>query len=210
MKWHPLCLKFELMTGADWERFKEGIRATKGVKTQRALYRMVKGERQGLDGRQRYLACKELGLPCRLMRVRVPDKDVAGFILAHQFNRRHISAESRQSIIEQLRAEGQSYRQIAETLNTGKSTVHRAGSGTTVPGGTVTGRDGRTQPASRPSVASYYPVSRLVRSVDDVLGEIDECAKSYGLEPHDDDAGQLRGLAMQLRIRLERWGESLS
>lgn len=210
MKWHPLCLKFDLMTGDDWERFKAGIKATKGVKTQRALYRVVKGQRQGLDGRQRYLACKELGLPCRLMRVRVSDKDVQSFILAHQFNRRHISAETRQAIIEELRAEGQSFRQIAETLNTSKSTVHRAGSSASVPGGTVTGKDGRTQPAHRPTVATYYPVSRLVRSVDDVIGEINECAKSYGLEDHDDEAGQLRGLAMQLRIRLERWGESLS
>ena len=116
MKWHPLCLKFPPLAGDDLTRFLAGIKASGGIKTSQVLYRVVKGQRQGLEGKQRYDACKQLKLPCRMQRVRVKDKDVADFIIRHNCNRRHLDSATRLALIEQLKAEGQSNVRIAEAL----------------------------------------------------------------------------------------------
>jgi hypothetical protein len=61
MDWHPFAETFPLLKGAEWEAFKADIQKTNGP-AQRAAYRVVNGQKQGLDGRNRFRACQELGI----------------------------------------------------------------------------------------------------------------------------------------------------
>jgi transposase-like protein len=125
MEWHPFAAKFPLLEGEEWKAFKESIRKTKGNEVP-VVYRMVKGNRQGIDGRNRELACLELKLECTYEKRFFEDEaEVRDFILRRNVLRRHMSKELRQEIVGELHADGQSTRQIAGTLGVGKSTVER-------------------------------------------------------------------------------------
>jgi transposase-like protein len=167
MEFHPFAEKLPFIEdGPEWEAFKASIKATGGIKDNPILYREVNGQAQGLDGRNRAKACKELRIKPKYKKVKVKDEDVKTFILRHNVLRRHLTPEMRRAIVAELREDGQSTRQIAETLGTSKDTVHRdlqelAESGvsneTTGPENpseklrpaTVTGRDGKSYPATK-------------------------------------------------------------
>src|SRR5262245_41600943 len=119
MDWHPFVEKFPLLEGAEWEAFKAGVKKTGGVKKNRPKYRVLPdGTKQGLDSRNRYRACKELGIKCDLEKVTVPDDEVIEFILRHNVRRRHMTAELRERLVIELKHEGESNRTIASTLGT--------------------------------------------------------------------------------------------
>lgn len=80
------------------------------------------------------------------------DEERAGFALAANLFRRHLTKRQRAELAVTLRARGWSERRIAEALGIGAATVHRDLG--TAPDGAVperiTGKDGRSQPARRP------------------------------------------------------------
>jgi transposase-like protein len=170
MNWHPFAERFPLIEGEEREALQTSIRKTNGVDEQPVLYRVVDGRKQGLDGRNRFLICRELGIKCRMKRVVVADEDVKDFILRRNVHRRHMTREVRQQIVTELRADGESTRQIAQVLGVDPKTVRRdlasggafappgsAKNGQTEPcSGTVRGRDGKiysaTTPASEPKI----------------------------------------------------------
>jgi ParB-like chromosome segregation protein Spo0J len=124
MNWHPFAEKFPLMEGEEWKSFKESIRQTKGPE-QPVTFRMHKGQKQGLDGRNRYRACQELGIECPMQKVFVDENDVKDYIIRRNVHRRHLTREFRQELVAELRADGKSVRAIADTLRVGVGTVHR-------------------------------------------------------------------------------------
>jgi hypothetical protein len=158
MNWHPFAEKFPLLEGEEWSRFKESIARTHGNE-EPILYRVVNGKQEGIDGRNRYRACEELGLPPQLKQIAVDDDEVRDFILRRNVHRRHLTRELRQELVGDLRAEGKSTRQIAQTLGVSQTTVVtdlKAGERNRSPEA-VTGRDGKTYPATAPPVQPLHP-----------------------------------------------------
>jgi hypothetical protein len=155
MQWHPLAEKFNYLDGDDWKEFKAGIKATGGCKEDPVKYRVLPdGKMQGLDGRMRYKACKELGLKCEMKKVTVPDEEVVNYILRRNVNRRHMDADLRQRLVIELRHEGESLRTIASTLGVDEKTVRNDLSGpgaeySAPDGGKVTGKDGKQYEATK-------------------------------------------------------------
>src|SRR5438105_5299423 len=123
MNWHPFSEKFPLLEGQEWEDFKASIRKDKG-KIRSIEYRMVGGEKQGIDGRNRLKACRELKIKCPTKRVVLADEEVKDHVIRRNItDRRHMTKELRQSIVAELRADGESTRQIAEALAVSQATV---------------------------------------------------------------------------------------
>jgi transposase-like protein len=171
-------MKFPVPEGDAWESFKQSIKETNGNAEDPIVYRVVNGERQGIDGRSREKACLELGIEPTYDEIDLADEEVVPFILRRNLYRRHLSAELRRQLVAELRTEGKSTRQIAETLGVGKSTVERDIKETraTVPNGTVEGRDGRARPATqtraervgqRPPTPFVIPESGRIEPGDD-------------------------------------------
>jgi hypothetical protein len=168
VNYHPFAEKFPLIHGEQWESFKASIAETKGPE-QAVAYRMVKGAKQGLDGRNREKACEELGIPCRYEKVCIEDKDVKAYILRRNVHRRHLTPELRREIVGELRADGQSTRTIAETLGVNQATVVRDlkiadtariesnGPGDANASPAVKGADGKIYPAKAPAKVAPPP-----------------------------------------------------
>jgi hypothetical protein len=177
MEWHPFAEKFPLLEGAEWEAFKASIKAT-GRNEQPITYRMVRGRKQGLDGRNRYRACQELGIKPRMEKVFLSDGQVKDYIIRRNVHRRHLTPELRREIVGELRQEGKSTREIADIVGVSNATVARDLDGThkQSPVTNVTpdlnpsvsdppriaGRDGKSyaaeQPARQPSAAKAGPL----------------------------------------------------
>ena len=154
LEFHPFAERFPIMEGEEWETFRESIKATNGPEHPIA-YRMVKGKRQGLDGRNRLRACDELGLQCPMEEIKVSDDGVKDFILCRNVHRRHMTRELRQQIVAELREDGESIREIADAIGVPKSTVaddiaQVSGTGHLEEPEKVTGKDGKTYSASNP------------------------------------------------------------
>jgi hypothetical protein len=148
--WHPFTLKFPDIEGEAWESFTASIRKTHGVVDNPVLYRVIDGQNQGLDGRNRLRACQELKLKCAMKRVEVPDEEVIEFILRQNLHRRHLTPELRQALVAELRTDGKSIRRIAGALGVSPSTVQEDLSSQVYQSGTpatVVGRDGKTYPS---------------------------------------------------------------
>jgi transposase len=123
MEWHPFAAKFPLLEGEEWKAFKESIRKTKGNEVP-VVYRLVEGNKQGIDGRNRERACLELKLECNYEKRFFDDEaKIRDYIIRRNVHRRHMSKELRQEIVGELRADGQSTRQIAEKLGVSQSTI---------------------------------------------------------------------------------------
>jgi len=155
-QWHPLSEQFGKIE--DWPTFLESIKKTKGNE-HAILYRIVDGKKQGLDGRNRQTACRELRLKCKTRCVRVPDEEVEDFIIRCNVYRRHLDADSRGRIVSLLSKEGNTVRDIAGALGVGKSTVQRdlsTNDNASVPNGTngqnscVTDKKGRKKKKPAP------------------------------------------------------------
>lgn len=153
LDFHPIAEKFPRITGPAWELFKESILAT-GGNEEPVRYRVVGGTKQGLDGRNRYCACQDLRLPCKMEEVEVTDEDVEDWIIRRNFYRRHLDPADRAAVVAVLHKDGKSYRNIAKLLGisygTVRNDVKRSGEQgcSPEPPPRVTGLDGKSYPAS--------------------------------------------------------------
>jgi hypothetical protein len=152
LDWHPFAEKFPLLEGSEWESFVASIEAT-GNNEVPITYRMVGRRMQGLDGRNRYLACQKLGIKPRMNKVHIADTQVKDYIIRRNVNRRHLTPELRREIVGELRADGKSIREIAELTGASVGTVHadlKSGVQNRTPEA-VLGRDGKSYPAQQPT-----------------------------------------------------------
>jgi hypothetical protein len=161
MDWHPYARSYPLLDGDDRASFRADI-GKRGLQ-EPIKYRMIGGQKQGLDGRNRKRECEELGIECSELCVHVPDEEVEAYIDSLNLHRRHLTGEARRTRVIFMRANGMSGRQIAELLHIGEGTVRRdlekaqEESDSTAPNGavetpelpdTVTGKDGKRRAAS--------------------------------------------------------------
>lgn len=169
MEWHPFAEKFPLLQGDEWSAFKNSIERTRG-NIFPVLYRTVDGAQQGLDGRNRFRACEELGLHCRMEELYVADEEVVDFILDRNVHRRHMTRELRQELVAELRGQGKSTREIAERLGVNDKTVRNdlrdSGAEKSAPD-TITGRDGKTYPSRAERLNIPQPQRPSILTDDD-------------------------------------------
>jgi transposase len=126
MTWHPLCEKLGLMEGEEWDRFEASIIETKGPE-EKIVYRVLSdGSWQGVDGRNRYTVCvrNQIYPPmeCKTFKT---EADVQAFIIRRNVLRRQLKPEVRREIVGDLREQGMSTRQIAETVGVSQKTIMR-------------------------------------------------------------------------------------
>jgi hypothetical protein len=159
MRWHPYAETFPLIVGQPWDDFLGDIQKA-GGNDDPVKYRMVRGRREYLDGRNRVRACKTLGIQFKEEEVYVPDDEVEDYIRRRNLHRRHLTIEERRAEVARRRSGGESIRTIAEAVGASPATVHRdiEANETPAPGvphetpgseknGTVAGKDGKTYPA---------------------------------------------------------------
>lgn len=159
MSWHPFAEKFPLLEGEEYEALKASVRKTGGIDEQPILFRIVDGKEQGLDGRNRFRACLDLGIEPAMQRVDIPDAEVKDFILRRNVHRRHLTRELRQQIVADLREEGQSTRRIAATLGISQATVRNdldSGEQNCSPA-IVVGKDGKIYQPVKPKPKKAEP-----------------------------------------------------
>lgn len=124
--WHPYAERFPLLAGDEWESFVASIRRSRGNREPVIYRRLPDGTIQGIDGRNRYRACQEVGVKARCEEeILETDAEVIDFIRDKNLNRRHLTREDRQKFAEEFAAEGQSNRQIAQALGVSHQTVGR-------------------------------------------------------------------------------------
>ena len=124
MKFHPFAQKFPLLHGAEWDEFKESI-SKDGFNTVPILFRIKNGEEEGLDGRNRWKACEELGIAPTVKEIKIEDDEVKDLIIRLNLRRRQLDPVSRAAIIADLLSEGKTYRQVADTMGVSAATVSR-------------------------------------------------------------------------------------
>lgn len=159
---HPLAGDFPALEGEEFDRFADDI-AARGLEEPITLH-----EGQILDGFNRYRACLARGVTPTFRKY--TGDNPRAFVLSENLHRRHLTAETRRTFVAELRAQGKSTREIAETVGVSQSTVSRDikdnSDGKVSPGepngspetsqgaekaqSTVTGRDGKTYRASQP------------------------------------------------------------
>jgi hypothetical protein len=158
LKFHPLANAYPLMEGQEFEEFKAGIQEAGVIRLAVVLY-----EGKILDGRNRYRAGVELGLEVPLREFdRATESDPALFVQNCNDDRRHEEQEiirrrraARIEKVAQMRREGKSTREIAETVGTSQPQVRRDLQAATETGGVsveptngkVKGKDGKTRTA---------------------------------------------------------------
>ncbi|WP_096189992.1 helix-turn-helix domain-containing protein [Evansella halocellulosilytica] len=141
-----------------------------------------------LDGHHRYKACKDVGLTQVVVIVCRNLSEEGKLAIAYKMNAtsRPISRQEKIEKAKRLRDEGRSYRQIAEWLGVGKSTVERwlsntAGRG--VPNGTgakVDGKDGKTYPSQSSKSRQYEDeIDQLKRKISNLEREKEAITRSY-------------------------------
>lgn len=176
--WHHYAEKFPLMTGKEMAALEESLKATKGNRDQPVTYRLVKGKREYLDGRNRMAACEKLGIKCQARAVVIKDSEVRDYVIRHNITRRHLDADTRAVLVAELRNDGMSTRQIAKTLHTSHATVQRDldSTGTNVTVENVVGQDGKSHPANRkPKIYCTSCQTRLLKN-QALPGKCTECA----------------------------------
>lgn len=93
MKVHEVCSLFPEMSAEEFEQLKADIKEH-GQKVPVELY---KG--QIIDGRNRYKACKELGIDVETVEITLdPDESLTDYVVALNLHRRHLSASQRAAI----------------------------------------------------------------------------------------------------------------
>lgn len=97
---HPAAALFPMLDKASHEALKESIKA-RGV--------LVPAIMQGsllIDGRNRMFACEELGIKCPVEQfdTKKHGDDIAGFIIAQNIERRHLTEDMRVMLVAKVRA----------------------------------------------------------------------------------------------------------
>ncbi len=115
---HPLAEEYPLLEGDEFRALVESIDRD-GQTMPIYIWRA-----QVIDGRNRYRACQELGIGCKTVDVSgLDESELPDLIERLNLHRRHLSAEWRQQRAAKLRAEGKSYRAIAEELHVSHQTI---------------------------------------------------------------------------------------
>ncbi|VTR92170.1 Uncharacterized protein OS=Bradyrhizobium japonicum SEMIA 5079 GN=BJS_05842 PE=4 SV=1 [Gemmata massiliana] len=147
---HPLAERYPLLNGEDYQEFKASIRAN-GQKVEIELF-----EGKILDGRNRYRACKELGIEPKTKTFVGTAEEAAVHSDALNLDRRHLTRDQKRAVIAyKLRSQpSQSDRSIAaevkvdhKTVAAVRRTVQATGEIPQLAGTTRKGRDGRCRPA---------------------------------------------------------------
>lgn len=94
LKFHPLAELFPLMEGEEFEAFADDIEAN----GQRDPIWLLNGDI--IDGRNRYLACKDRGIDPRTEDYK--GTDALGFVLSKNLHRRHLTTSQRALIAEKV------------------------------------------------------------------------------------------------------------
>jgi IS30 family transposase len=85
---------------------------------------MLLGDKQIIDGRNRYLACKIAGVKPQFTPVSLTERyDAYDYVVSQNIRRRQLTTEKRREVVKKLREQGKSIRDIALTMNATKSTV---------------------------------------------------------------------------------------
>jgi len=153
---HPLSAEYPDLTGKAWDGFVENLKAH-GIVGKR---KVVLYEGKVIDGWQLHRACVEANLEPTYEQLKLaPGMTAEAYVETVNDHRRHETpdqamkrAEARRERVAAARQEGKSIRTIAADEGVSKSQVERdlGSTAVTVPGGTVTGQDGRRQPAAKP------------------------------------------------------------
>jgi hypothetical protein len=151
MNIHPAALIFPEMPDPEYQALRADI------KEHGLLEPLTLCDGMLLDGRHRYRACTELGMPPRFEQYTGTDPEA--FVRSRNEHRRHLTPEQREHLkaqrvqrVAEARSQGQSIRQIAEAEHVHPKTIERdlERVAPATPQ-TVTGRDGKQYPANRPS-----------------------------------------------------------
>jgi hypothetical protein len=155
---HPAADLFPMMTPEEYEALKEDIREH----GQHEWATLLDGKI--IDGRNRYRACRELGIETEFCELDVRDHpqpfDPVAFVLSKNLYRRHLTREQRDEVIKKLRSMGKTCQAIADAVGVNKATVSRVvANATTESPATVKGKDGKQYPAkkAKPPVAPVDP-----------------------------------------------------
>jgi hypothetical protein len=93
-EFHPIANVFPMMEGVEFKRFKEDIR------TRKQQEHIILYQGKILDGRNRYQACKELGLPVDTKPF--SGTDPVGFVISANLHRRHLNESQRAMVAAKL------------------------------------------------------------------------------------------------------------
>jgi DNA-binding Lrp family transcriptional regulator len=148
---HPIANMFPLLEGGEFNALVEDIRAH-GLQQDIVLY-----EGMILDGRNRYRASLEAGVEPRFREMLFGSyADAVAYVIGANILRRHLTAEQRWKLIEELlkAKPEQSDRQVADTTKSSPTTVGRRrreleGEGAIPKVGTRTDTKGRPQPGRK-------------------------------------------------------------
>jgi hypothetical protein len=215
MRRHSSADNYPLLEGEAYEAFKRDI-AARGVH-EAVKYRMVNGDREHLDGRNRARVCEDLKIECPEECVEVADDQVAAFIDSLNLHRRHLTKKQRQARVDALHAKGESLRGMAAKLGVHHSTVaqdvadieDRSGVGNPPPE-TVVGRDGKNYKARTAARRSGKPAAKKKRTAN---GETEPLFDSLdmpvapGLVPVFRKAREFQDIVNQLNAINRQLGE---
>lgn len=183
MRWHPFAERFPMLEGDEWESFKASINKTKGNELKVYFRKLPDGSKQGLDGRNRFRACEQLSIKCAMEEVFIPDDEVKDFIIRKNIYRRHLEPYVRRDLVQDLRSDGKSERQISMALKVPKTTVHRDIE--TINNGTS--NDNETRGPNGPPVESK-PLPSIVTGIDGKQYDAKKAKQPKPGKPKFDDA----------------------
>lgn len=176
---HPLSAEYEDIEGPAWDRFIRDLKQY-GVMMER---KVTLHEGKVLDGWQLLRGCIQLNIEPDFQTI--PEHaDPLAFVKVANDNRRHESAEriakriaDRRERVGEARMNGESIRTIAEKEGVSKSTIEQdiEKTGVTVQGGTVTGKDDRQQPATKPEPPMCQRCARCKRVGDPIPKNCEMC-----------------------------------
>lgn len=171
MEFHPVANKYRLMEGERFDALVESIKAH----GQELPIVLLDGKI--LDGRNRFLACKKAGVKPRTREATKEEKeDPEAFCQRLNEHRRHLTNDELKALAVEKRKEGKSIRQIAAETGLAQATVQRTVSNDTVEmPEEITGRDGKTRPATRKKTtreSRSETIEEPAKDVDLETGEI--------------------------------------
>lgn len=117
MEFHELVDIFPIMTGDEYNALRDDI-AENGLIEPIWIY-----EEKIIDGRNRYISCIELGIEPDFRKY--TGDDPKSFVISMNLQRRHLTKEQQREIMRQLRAEGKTYQEIADTVKVDTATAWR-------------------------------------------------------------------------------------
>lgn len=146
---------FDALPADDYEALKRDI-------SERGILVPVELDETGniLDGHHRVMIAGELGIKDypRIVRVGLSEQDKRNHVRALNILRRHLDRDARGKVFSEMHQDGMSARAIASATGVTHPTVLKAlesTGGKDLPRQTVTGKDGKTYPATSPDDSDW-------------------------------------------------------